>query len=81
MTWKYVYIMCFRKLVYIWEEKKVVSKLRITNDTAKRKLALMNESNKLGTKSEQQNQFILQTVVHHCDLLSSLVIYVLEFAF
>lgn len=47
------------------EAQKTVGKLRVTNDTAERGVALIQEYNGLRTKSEEQTQFILQVVAEH----------------
>jgi hypothetical protein len=54
------------------ELQQSVAKLRVTNDTAERGVALMQEYNGLRTKSEEQTQFILQVVAQHRKLLPSI---------
>lgn len=54
------------------ELQRSVAKLRVTNDTAERGVALMQEYNGLRTKSEEQTQFILQVVAQHRKLLRSI---------
>lgn len=52
--------------------QQTVAKLRVTNDTAERGVALMQEYNGLRTKSEEQTQFILQVVAEHRKLFPSI---------
>ena len=54
------------------EAHNVVAKLWVTNDTAERGVALMQEYNGLRTKSEEQTQFILQVVAQHRKKLPSI---------
>jgi len=54
------------------EAHNVVAKLWVTNDTAERVVALMQEYNGLRTKSEEQTQFILQVVAQHRKKLPSI---------
>ena len=54
------------------ELQESVAKLRVTNDTAERGVALIQEYNGLRTKSEEQTQFILQVVAQHHKLLPSI---------
>jgi hypothetical protein len=57
---------------YTWESntayiaaEEIAKNLSVTNDTAERGVALMNEYNGLLSKTEEQTQFILQVVKEH----------------
>lgn len=51
-------------LEYKWG-KEIISKLKIVNDTAERAVKLIEDFNKIGSKNEEQKQYILQVVTEY----------------
>lgn len=45
--------------------KEIVSQLKIVNDTAERAVKLIEDFNKIGSKNEEQKQYILQVVTEY----------------
>lgn len=45
--------------------KEIVSKLKVVNDTAERAVKLIEDFNKIGSKNEEQKQYILQVVTEY----------------
>jgi len=45
--------------------KEIISKLKVVNDTAERAVKLIEDFNKIGSKNEEQKQYILQVVTEY----------------
>lgn len=45
--------------------KEIISQLKVVNDTAERAVKLIEDFNKIGSKNEEQKQYILQVVTEY----------------